>query len=109
MAVDKSRKKTTMLGSLNHTFLSLIPEKRNAQAMGDYRLTSLINTMYMIVTKVMTNRLKEVISRIISIMQRGFLHMRLIKEGIIVLHEVIHLKPKKREAGIVKILLILCF
>lgn len=48
---------TTMLGVINHTFLSLISKKKEARSMGYFRSTAMCNTVYKIVTKVIANRL----------------------------------------------------
>ena len=52
--------------SLNATILALIPKKVNAVSVRDFRPISLMGGIYKILSKVLANRLKRVISGIIS-------------------------------------------
>ena len=50
----------------NASFIVLIPKVANPQALDDYRPVSLIGYMYKIVTKLLANRLKKIMSSIID-------------------------------------------
>jgi hypothetical protein len=52
--------------SLNATFVSLIPKKARAVDIKDFRPISLIGGMYKIISKVLANRLKSVLGRVVS-------------------------------------------
>ena len=47
--------------SLNVTFIALIPKKNGASNIRDFRLISLVGSVYKILAKVLANRLKEVL------------------------------------------------
>ena len=52
--------------SLNATFIALIPKKNGASNIRDFRPISLVGSVYKILTKVLANRLKEVLDQLIS-------------------------------------------
>ncbi|GKE21864.1 hypothetical protein Tco_1433376, partial [Tanacetum coccineum] len=56
----------------NSSFIALIPKKHDAKFVKDYRPISLIGCFYKIVSKILANRLKMVISELISDVQSAF-------------------------------------
>jgi capsid portal protein len=58
--------------SLNATFIALIPKKPGALKIKDFRHISLVSGVYKIIAKVLANRLKRVVEKVISKPQNGF-------------------------------------
>ena len=56
------------LKNLNNTFLVLIPKKGGAEDLGDFRPISLLGGLY----KLLANRLKKVIGKVVSLDQNAF-------------------------------------
>ncbi|XP_030478300.1 uncharacterized protein LOC115695372 [Cannabis sativa] len=78
------------LSTVNQTLIVLIPKRPNPEQITDYRPISLCSTFYKIISRVLVNRLKPILSRIISPSQSAFLPSRLISDNIIIGQEVMH-------------------
>ena len=63
-------------GSLNATFIALIPKTDKRLNFDNYRPISLCNLVYKIITKIISNRLKPILSQRLTKEQFGFLHGR---------------------------------
>ena len=68
----------SLLKSVNHTFITLIPKVKNPERVTKFRPISLCNVIYKIVSKVIGNRLKPILNSIISETQSAFVANRLI-------------------------------
>ncbi|KAL9663020.1 hypothetical protein QQ045_027857 [Rhodiola kirilowii] len=75
---------------LNETLIMLVPKVKNVDRVEDLRPISLCNVVMKITTKVLANRLKEVLPEIISQSQGAFLGGRLITDNILIAHEISH-------------------
>lgn len=85
-----------MTSSLNSTFITLIPKVNIPTLVSEYRLVSLCNILYKIVPKVITNRLKHIMSLIISKNESVFIAGRLITDNILLTLELLHSMQKNR-------------
>ena len=88
--VRKSQRCSKIGGSTNSSFLALIPKEKGAQSFSRFRPISLCNTGYKIITKVIANRIKKVLPRIIPENEGGFIQDRQIQDNIILVQEAIH-------------------
>jgi hypothetical protein len=78
------------LHSLNFGTIILLPKKKDAKVIQQYRPICLLNVSFKIFTKVVTNRLSTVAQKIIRPTQTTFLPERNIMDGVVILHETIH-------------------
>jgi hypothetical protein len=102
--VEESRKNGHIHEPLNATFIALIPKSDNPTTFDDFRPISLCNCIYKIISKVISHRLKDILSRHISCEQFGFLKGRQIHEAIGVAQEGLHsMKIKKLKGAVIKI------
>ena len=62
--------------NLNATFLVLIPKKQTMEDFKDLRPISLVGGLYKILTKVLANRIKRVMDKVISKSQNAFVEGR---------------------------------
>ena len=88
--VEETRVNGVLHLPLNSTFLALIPKKDNPESLDDYMPISLCNITYKVVTKIIAQRFRKVLSKIISKEQFGFLEDRQIHEAIGVAQEGLH-------------------
>jgi len=102
--VEESRKNGCIHEPLNATFIALIPKIDKPISFDDFHPISLCNCIYNIISKVISRRLKDILSRHISLEQFRFLKGRQIHEAIEVAQEGLHsLKIKKLKCVVIKI------
>ena len=89
---------------INTTFIVLIPKVDNPQRLNDFRLISLVGSMYKILAKLLANRLRLVVSSVISMTQSAFIKNRQILDGILIANEVVDEASKlKKELMLFKV------
>ena len=86
--------------SLNVTFLVLIPKKGGVEDLRDFRPISLVGGLYKWLTKVLANRLKLMVGKVVSKAQNAFVEGRQILDAVLVANEVLDLILKSNEGAV---------
>lgn len=79
-----------MPSSWGKTSITLIPKISCPKRVSDYRPISLCNVCFKIITKLLSNRLKLVLPKLIGLEQVGFISERCIFDNILATQEVVH-------------------
>ena len=83
---------------LNKAYIILLP-KVGAEQIGDFRQISLSNSIYLIIAKVLANRLRSVLPALISPFQSAFLPGRQMIDGIVIAEEIVAAWCRDRTVG----------
>eukprot|EP00253_Pinus_taeda_P034935 PITA_34935 len=86
-------------GSTISTFLALNPKEANPKTFDRFKPISLYNTSYKILTKILANRIKPLMDKLISPNQGGFVKGRHILDNVILVQEIIHSSHQHKEQG----------
>eukprot|EP00253_Pinus_taeda_P032639 PITA_32639 len=90
-------RKAKMGGGTKSTFLALIPKETNPRSFDRYRPISLCNSSYKIVAKLLANRIKPLLQKLISPAQGGFVKGRQILDNVIQIQEALHSSHARKE------------
>ena len=90
-----------VIKEINKAFITLIPKSDNPKSTNHFIPISLCNVSYKIIAKILANRIKQLLNKIISPLQGPFAPGMLINDNIMIAHEIMHsFKKKKRENGL---------
>jgi len=73
----------------NASFVALVPKVRDPSTLEQYRPISLVGAMYKIITKLLANRIKKMLSSVIDESQSTFLKDRGILDSVLMVNEVV--------------------
>eukprot|EP00253_Pinus_taeda_P014252 PITA_14252 len=99
--IQKSQDYQKIGGCTNSTFLALIPKEKGANYFNIFRPISLCNIGYKVITKMIANRLKIFLPKIIPDNQGGFIKGRQLVDNFVLVQEAIHSSQHRREKGMV--------
>jgi len=85
----------------NASFLTLIPKIENPQSLEEYRPISLVSCVYKFLTKLLANRIKKVIGKVVDGTQSAFLSNRGLLDSVLVVNEVIDELKRRKKSGVV--------
>ena len=87
--------------NLNASFLVLIPKKQTVEDFKDLRPISLVGGLYKILSKVLANRIKRVLDKVISKSQNAFVKGRQILDAVLIANELVDSTMRRKEQGLV--------
>ena len=87
--------------NLNTTFLVMIPKKQSAEDFKDLRPISLVGGLYKILSKVLANRIKRVMDKVISKSQNAFVEGRQILDAVLIANELVDSSLRRKKGGLV--------
>jgi len=79
-----------ILKEINYTFITLIPKANAPTQIRQFRPISSCLTVYKIISKILVNRLRSLLDKIISPMQSTFIPGRSTHDNILLRHEIMH-------------------
>jgi hypothetical protein len=86
--------------SINSTFILLIPKFHGAKEIKDFRPVSLVSGVYKIIAKVLANRMRRVMDKIISKPQNAFVKGRQILDSVLIANECLDSRLKAGDPGV---------
>lgn len=92
--------RTLDISKLNLASICLLPKKTDAFIIQNFRPISLINYSFKLITKLLTNRLAQVMDPLIDDSQAAFIKGRLIGDNILCATEVLHQVKLSKQQGI---------
>ncbi|XP_074305703.1 uncharacterized protein LOC141640924 [Silene latifolia] len=84
-----------LLKQVNSTTLTLIPKKDRPLSVADFRPIACCNVLYKIISKVICNRMANILPEIISANQSAFIKVREIVDNILICQDLVRLYNRK--------------
>ncbi|GJZ07586.1 RNA-directed DNA polymerase, eukaryota, reverse transcriptase zinc-binding domain protein [Tanacetum coccineum] len=81
--------KGQMLGELNATLITLIPKIQNPLKVSDFKPIACCNVLYKCINKILTNRIKGALKKLVQNNQSSFIPGRLIQDNILLSQEIL--------------------
>lgn len=87
---------STIPPTINHTQIALLPKVENPKLLSQFRLISLCNVSYKIISKILVHPLRPFLNKLISPYQNAFVLGRAISDNVLLAHELLHSMNRKR-------------
>lgn len=87
--------------SMSSTFIVLISKKDEAREMRDFHPINLITSLYKIISKVFSLRLKENMGSVVGATQSAFIKWRQITDSILIANECVDMRRRAKWNGVV--------
>ena len=87
--------------SVNVTFVPLVPKKAEMVEIKDFWPISLVGWVYKIISKVLANRLKTILGKIISNSQNAFIGGRQILDSVLIANECLDGRRRSGALGVI--------
>ncbi|PWA72453.1 RNA-directed DNA polymerase, eukaryota, Reverse transcriptase zinc-binding domain protein [Artemisia annua] len=97
LAVKEFFQTGKLLGEMNATLISLVPKVPHPNKVADFRPIACCNVVYKCISKILTNRFKEILKTLVNLNQSAFIEGRLIQDNILITQEL--LKGYDRKSG----------
>ncbi|CAL1390085.1 unnamed protein product [Linum trigynum] len=95
VAVQSFFRSGHLLRAFNHTWLTLIPKVPNVESCAQLRPIGLCQVFYKIISKILATRLGDILPKVISTYQNGFIKDRSIVDNVIISEEVMNYLTNK--------------
>ena len=97
--IEEFRAGRCNMDRLNRAYIVLILKVQGAERIGDFQPISLSNSIYLIIAKVLANRLRAVLPSIISSFQSAFLLGRQMSDNIVLAQEIVAAWRRRNTKG----------
>lgn len=81
----------------NFGFIYLMPKKSSAAKISNFRPISLVTSLYKLIAKVLSNRIRQVLHEVIDGNQFGFIKDKNILDSILIVNEVLRIAGGRRK------------
>ena len=85
--------------SVNMTWVTLIPKKKEARDILDFRPISMVGCIYKVIAKILSSRLRMVIADLVGEAQTAFISGRQILDGALIANKLVSWMKKGRKEG----------
>jgi hypothetical protein len=85
---------------LNRALITMIPKKKEAEEIGDYRPISLVHSFSKLFSKIVANRLRERLPELVSTNQSAFVKGRSLHDNFILVRQVARRINQRRKTGV---------
>ncbi|KAL0289214.1 UNVERIFIED_CONTAM: hypothetical protein Sradi_7078700 [Sesamum radiatum] len=77
-----------LLRQVNATLITLIPKVSNPTVVGEFRPISCCNVLYKVITKILVQRMRGILDKLVSPTQNAFVPGRSISDNILLAQEL---------------------